>query len=53
LILIVTFRENTIVSWKQLLPFLLGGFIIALLQIYLFDYVRLILTGTWAGFPLL
>lgn len=53
LILIVTFRENTISSWRQLAPFLLAGFLIALLQIYLFDYARLTLTGTWAGFPLL
>ena len=52
LIIMVTYRENTFISFKQVLPYLLAGAMIAILQIFVFDIIRLSLTGTWMGFPL-
>jgi len=37
--------------WQLSFP-LAGGFVLALLQIILFDLVRYYLTGTWEGFPI-
>lgn len=45
-------RENTYHRFSQLYIPLLGGFIIALLQIGVIDLVRYIWTGTWDGFIL-
>lgn len=45
-------RENRYHTFKELWQPLLAGFLTALLQITLMDAGRLILTGTWAGFPL-
>ncbi|MCD4752333.1 MAG: DUF2085 domain-containing protein [Anaerolineaceae bacterium] len=52
LIIMVTYRENTFSSFKQVLPYLLAGAMIAMLQIFILDIIRLNLTGTWSGFPL-
>ncbi len=53
MILMVIFqRENIIEHIRQLIPWLLGGLILALLHIGLFDFVRYWLTGTWEGFHL-
>lgn len=52
LLILITFRENTFTEWKHLWPWFLAGFVIALLQIFLFDLARFALTNTWAGFPL-
>ncbi len=43
-------RENTFTSWRSAIPVLASGFTSALLQIALFDLVRFLFTGTWAGF---
>ncbi len=45
-------RENRYTHWKELIPFLVGGVTLALLQIALLDYGRFWLTGTWQGFNL-
>jgi uncharacterized membrane protein len=45
-------RENTFSSWKCVWVPLLGGFVTALVQVGLIDFIRYSLTGTWAGFPL-
>lgn len=42
--------DNTIQSIKQLATPLVGGLLLALLQISLFNLVRFYLTGTWDGF---
>jgi uncharacterized membrane protein len=52
LLMMVTYRENSFSSFKQMLPWLLAGLMIAILQIFVFDIVRLNLTGTWSGFLL-
>ncbi|NSW53334.1 MAG: DUF2085 domain-containing protein [Anaerolineae bacterium] len=52
LLILLTFRENTFSTWKQLWPWFAAGFVVALLQIFVFDWLRYTLTGTWAGFPL-
>jgi len=43
-------RDNTYERFNQLLQPLLGGYIIAMLQIGLIDLARYLLTGTWGGF---
>ena len=43
-------RDNTYVRFNQLLIPLLGGYIVALLQIGVINLVRYLLTGTWGGF---
>jgi hypothetical protein len=45
-------RENRFVSLAQLVLPLLGGFIVALMQIAFIDFARYHLMGTWAGFPI-
>lgn len=45
-------RDNTYEGFNQLLVPLVGGFVLALLQIGLIDLVRYLLTGTWGGFNL-
>jgi uncharacterized membrane protein len=53
LILTMIFRvENHFTSITQLALPLVGGFGMALVQIALLDWVRFVLTGTWAGFQL-
>lgn len=43
-------RENTFSTLSQMQNFLIGGFIIALLQVGIFDLLRYVWTGTWSGF---
>jgi hypothetical protein len=43
-------RDNTFMSWKQLLPVLALGALTALAQVALVDVIRYGLTGTWSGF---
>jgi len=45
-------KENTIERLRQLIFPLIGGFIIALLQIGVIDLARYLWTGTWEGFVL-
>ncbi len=53
MILMILFkRENSIEAPRQLLPWLLGGFTIGMLQIAAIDLVRFAFTGTWEGFHL-
>jgi uncharacterized membrane protein len=53
MILMVIFGgENNIARFGQLIPWLLGGVIVAFLHIGAIDFVRLLLTGTWEGFHL-
>jgi len=47
---LVTRRENTFQTWKQVRWHLLAGLCTALLQIALIDLARFAATGTWAGF---
>jgi uncharacterized membrane protein len=49
--LTLTRNENFANNWQDLLQPLLIGFIIALLQVMLLDYGRLLLVGSWNGFP--
>lgn len=44
--------DNTYDRFSQLLPLLLGGFVLALLQIGGINLMRYLLTGTWSGFNL-
>lgn len=48
--LMITRRENQITRFAQLVPFLLAGLAVAMLQISLMDLGRFWLTKTWAGF---
>ena len=51
LVILITKQDNKFLIYSQLkLPFLMG-LVIALGQIVVFNYLRFILTGTWAGFP--
>jgi uncharacterized membrane protein len=45
-------RDNTYHNFRALLIPLVGGYILALLQIGVIDLVRYLLTGTWGGFSL-
>jgi uncharacterized membrane protein len=45
-------RDNSYHSYKEILTPLLGGALTAIGQIGVFDLVRYLLTGTWAGFNL-
>ena len=45
-------KDNTYKHYKELWRPLLGGALIALLQIAAFDFARYLLTGTWSGFNL-
>jgi hypothetical protein len=46
----ITRQENRITRYSELIPFILAGFAIALLQISLMDLGRFWLTRTWSGF---
>lgn len=52
LLLILLRAENRYNQFSQLLLPLAGGFIIAMLQIILIDWLRFLITGTWDGFHL-
>lgn len=45
-------RENQFTRWLELLPILTAGFLTALAQIGLLDFLRYLLTHTWSGFNL-
>jgi hypothetical protein len=45
-------RDNMYASFRQLLLPLVGGFVLAMLQIGAINLVRYLLTGTWSGFSL-
>jgi uncharacterized membrane protein len=54
MILVIVFkRENKIENIRELIPWLLLGFIVGLLQISAIDLGRFLLTGTWDGLHLL
>jgi len=48
--ILITKRENSLGSWKELLNWGVGGLITAMVQIMAVDLIRFILTGTWSGF---
>jgi uncharacterized membrane protein len=51
MVLVMLFKkENTFIHFNQLFLPLIGGFILALLQIGAIDLVRYLWTGTWDGF---
>lgn len=53
MIWIMLFRlDNRYTHYRQLSFPLAGGFVLALLQIALFSFLRFLLTGTWEGFPI-
>jgi uncharacterized membrane protein len=45
-------RENRYNNFNELAPILIGGMVLTLVQIGIFDYVRFLLTETWNGLPL-
>jgi uncharacterized membrane protein len=54
MVLALLFRvDNTFDNIRQLFLPLVGGYIIAMIQIGLIDLVRFLWTGTWSGFDLL
>lgn len=50
ILMIIFGGENQASRATQLIPWLVGGFIIAFMHIGAFDFVRYLLTGTWEGF---
>jgi len=44
-------RENTASSWRDVTDLLFIGWVIAMLQIGLFDWMRFAATHTWGAFP--
>jgi len=52
LLIIIFHKENTFSHLREAWVPLSAGFVTALLQISLIDWLRLWLTGTWGGFPL-
>jgi hypothetical protein len=52
-ILIITKKESTASSWRELTFPLWGGFSLAILQIGLINLVRYLFMGTWEGFNFL
>lgn len=50
--LLVLRKENRFLSLRQLALPLVGGFGVGILQIFLIDAARFIVTGTWGGFPI-
>ena len=52
-ILMVLGLENHIEQPSQLIYPLIAGFLVALVQIAILDYIRHLMTGTWGGFPFL
>jgi len=51
LMILITKQDNKFTSYSQLIFPLLIGFVIALGQVALLNYLRYMLTGTWGGFP--
>ena len=50
MILMVIFNsENQVTEFKQMVPWLLGGILIAFMHIGAVDFLRYLLTGTWDG----
>jgi uncharacterized membrane protein len=47
---LVSKRENTFKTWRELSAWVLMGSISALIQIMGVDFLRYLLTGTWSGF---
>ncbi len=45
-------RENSARRWRDLLALFAGGATLAIAQIAILDGIRLVLTGSWAGFTL-
>jgi uncharacterized membrane protein len=45
-------QENRYNNFIEMAPVLLGGIVLAMMQIGLFDLVRFLLTETWSGLPL-
>jgi uncharacterized membrane protein len=52
-ILIITKKESTASSWRELTFSLLGGFSLAILQVGLINLIRYLFMGTWEGFNFL
>ncbi len=52
LVIMVIKRENAYDNWKSAWLPLLAGFLVAISQTYLIDFVRYLFTGTWGGFNL-
>jgi uncharacterized membrane protein len=51
IILIMIFRkENQFTRLSQITRYMIAGFMLAMIQIALFDLIRYIITGTWNGF---
>ncbi|MEP7359432.1 MAG: hypothetical protein ABI847_19430, partial [Anaerolineales bacterium] len=50
ILLLVTRRENRVVSWTGAIVPVLGGFTLAMLEIGLVDLVRYSVFHTWSGF---
>ncbi len=51
-LVMLTKKDNTFVKLTFLINHLIGGYIIALVQIGVIDILRYLWTGTWAGFVL-
>jgi hypothetical protein len=51
-LVMLTKKDNTFPHFSDLVNHLIGGYIIALMQIGLVDLLRYLWTGTWAGFVL-
>jgi uncharacterized membrane protein len=54
MVVVLLFKaDNTYTRFSELALPLLGGYIIAMLQIGLIDLARFLMTGTWSGFSIL
>ena len=42
-------KENQFTRLSQIIPMVIGGFMISMVQLALFDLIRFIITGTWDG----
>lgn len=51
LMILITKQDNKFTNYSQFILPLLIGFVIALGQVALLNYLRYMLTGTWGGFP--
>ena len=47
--ILLTRKENSFVSWRNLRWWILAGFGTAIFQIFLVDVIRFTLSGTWSG----
>lgn len=43
-------HDDRIHSWQTLKWYYLAGFLVALLQVGVLDWIRILITGTWSGF---